>query len=66
MARDFFLLLWLTQVGVRVISTAAVVKAHVVGIHIVNVQVAVGVVVAIRLVVPGISQPPRTAVSSPP
>jgi len=30
------------------------------------VQVAVGVVVAIRLVVPGISQPPSAAVGSPP
>ena len=42
----------------------AVVKAHVVGIHIVHVQVAVGMVVAIRLVVLGISQPPIAAVGS--
>merc|ERR1719182_1207717 len=40
----------------------ALVKAHVVGIHIANAQVAVGVVVAIRLVVSGISQPPSAAV----
>jgi len=49
-----------------VITTAAVVEAHVVRVHIVNVQVAVRVIVAIRLVVPGISQPPRAAVTSPP
>ena len=42
----------------------AVVKAHVVGIHIVHVQVAVGMVVAIRIVVLGISQPPIAAVGS--
>jgi len=45
-----------------VVVTVVVVKAHVVGIHIVNLQVAVGVVVAIRLVVSGISQPPSAAV----
>ena len=45
-------------------AAVAVVKAQVVRIHIVNVQVAVGVVVAIRLVVLGISQPPSAAVLS--
>jgi len=49
-----------------VIVAVPVVETHVVRIHIVHVQVAVGVVIAVRLVVPGISQPPRTAVSSPP
>ena len=54
----------LTQVITGRIVAVAVVKAHVVGIHIVNVQVAVGVVIAIRLVVLGISQPPIAAVGS--
>merc|ERR1719174_3137387 len=44
----------------------AIVEAHVVGIYIVNVQVAVGMVVAIRLVVSGISQPPSAAVGGAP
>merc|ERR1711981_1361837 len=56
----------LAQVLGGVIVAVAVVKAHVVGVHIVDVQVAVGVVVAIRLVVPGISEPPSAAVFSPP
>ena len=46
-----------------------VAEAHVVGIHIVHVQVAVGVVVATRLVVLDIlriSQPPRAAVGGRP
>ena len=34
-------------------TAVAVIETHVVGIHIVNVQVAVGVVIAIRLVVFG-------------
>ena len=54
----------LAQVISAVEVAVVVVKAHVVGIHIVNVQVAVGVVVAIRLVVLGISQPPSAAVFS--
>ena len=41
----------LAQVVSRRISAAAVIETH--GIHIVNVQVAVGVVIAIRLVVFG-------------
>ena len=45
-------------------TAVAVVKAHVVGIHVVHVQVAVGVVVAIRFVVSAISQPPSAAVGS--
>jgi len=56
----------LAQVFTGVITTAAVVEAHVVRVHIVNVQVAVRVVVAIRLVVTTISQPPSAAVSCPP
>ena len=47
-------------------TAVAVIETHVVGIHIVNVQVAVGVVVAIRLVVSAISQPPIAAVGGPP
>jgi len=54
----------LAQVVSRRISAAAVIETHVVGIHIIHVQVAVGVVVAIRLVVLGISQPPSAAVGS--
>ena len=45
-------------------TAVAVIETHVVGIHIVNVQVAVGVVVAIRFVVSAISQPPSGAVGS--
>ena len=45
-------------------TAVAVIETHVVGIHVVHVQVAVGVVVAIRLVVLGISQPPSAAVGS--
>ena len=56
----------LAQVVSRRMTAAAVIETHVVGIHVVNVQVAVGVVVAIRLVVLGISQPPIAAVGSPP
>jgi len=48
------------------VTAIAVVKAHVVRVHIVDVQVAVGVVVAVRLVVLRISQPPSAAVFSPP
>ena len=40
----------------------AVIEAHVIRVYIVNVQVAVGVVVAVRLVVLAISQPPIAAV----
>jgi len=47
-------------------AAVAIIEAHVVRVHIVNVQVAVGLVVAIRLVVTAISQPPRATVTSPP
>ena len=43
-------------------TAVAVIEAHVIRVYIVNVQVAVAVVVAIRLVVLAISQPPIAAV----
>ena len=54
----------MAKVSRRRIVAVAVIEAHVIRIHFVNVQVAVGVVVAIRLVVLGISQPPSAAVRS--
>ena len=45
-------------------TAVAVIEAHVIRVYIVNVQVAVGVVVAVRLVVLAISQPPIAAVGS--
>ena len=54
----------LAQVLRRRMTAVAVIEAHVVWIHFVNVQVAVGVVVAVRLVVLAISQPPIAAVGS--
>ena len=44
-------------------AAVAVVKTHIIRIHFVHVQVAVRVVVAVRLVVFGISQPPLAAVA---
>ena len=52
----------LAQVGCREMTSVAVIEAHVMWIHFVNVQVAVCVLVTIRLVVLGISQPPIAAV----
>jgi len=54
----------LAKVSRRRIVAVAVIETHVIRIHFVNVQVAVGMVVAIRLVVFGISQPPSAAVGS--
>merc|ERR1712087_919894 len=59
-----FLCCWLAQVSIGLVVAVAVIETHVVRIHIVHVQVTVGMVVAIRLVVLGISQPPSAAVCS--
>ena len=57
-----FLPSWLTKILAGVIIAVAVIKPDVVGIHVVKMQVAVFVVVAIWLVVTAISQPPGAAI----
>merc|ERR1711934_650924 len=60
--RGLLLLCLLAQVITGRDVAVVVVKAHVIRIHIRNVQVAVGVVVAVRLVVLRITQPPLASV----
>ena len=47
-------------------TAVTIIESHIIGIDIVHLQVAVGVVVSVRLVVFGISQPPIAAVLRPP